>query len=251
MSNNVDDLQELARNLLRPARHPQRPPADVWERFDSVPTRYGPVATWSAGSGPAVLLVHGWEGNHADMEAFVTPIVRASRRAVAFDLPAHGESAGEFASLWDLATALEDVAAWCDGADAIVAHSAGCAAASIALGRGLEARKVAFVAPPLRYEHFIRFAAQRQGLDGDRLVAAFDTLGYEIDRLDIRTNAASIDVPLLIVHSRDDRICAAENATKICDAWKNSTVEFVEGLGHTRILRDPAVVERIATYIVA
>jgi pimeloyl-ACP methyl ester carboxylesterase len=67
--------------------------------------------------------------------------------------------------------------------------------------------------------------------------------------LDIRKNAAGIDVPLLIVHSKDDRVCDSTNATKIAQVWNGARVTFVEGLGHTRILRDPDVVASVVDFV--
>jgi pimeloyl-ACP methyl ester carboxylesterase len=242
--------RELARGLLAPLRRKPRPSTIEWGTRETVDTRYGPLAVWSKGVGPAVLLVHGWEADHIDMDAFVEPLVAAGRRVITFDLPAHGESSGARAHLPHLASAVEDVAAHAGGVDAVVAHSVGCAATAMALAAGgLALRRVAFVAPPLRYEAFVRFYAQQHGVEGDTLVAALGELGLDVAPLDIRKNAAHIDVPLTIVHSTDDRVCDSSNATKIASVWNASTVTFVEGLGHSRILRDPAVVRMVVDAI--
>jgi pimeloyl-ACP methyl ester carboxylesterase len=37
---------------------------------------------------PAVLLVHGWGGNAAQMRAFVFPLLSAGYRVIAYDRPA-------------------------------------------------------------------------------------------------------------------------------------------------------------------
>jgi pimeloyl-ACP methyl ester carboxylesterase len=243
------DHLDLARKMMTPRRRAPRGSAIAWDRSDSVPTAAGPVTTWSKGDGPVVLLVHGWDADHTDLDAFVEPFVAAGRRAVSFDVNAHGESPGTTASLFDFASALEGVAAHVGGADAIVAHSAGCAGAAIALARGLGLRAAAFVAPPLRYEDFVRATAERKGVEPDALVAAFERLGLEIRSLDIRKNAVLADVPLLIVHSRDDRICDVANAAKIGDVWKRSVVEYVEELGHSRILRDRATIARVVDFL--
>ncbi|MBD5606163.1 MAG: alpha/beta fold hydrolase [Candidatus Eremiobacteraeota bacterium] len=244
----------LARAMLQPAKREPRASIVRWDRSETVAGRYGPIAVWTTGAGataapPAVVLVHGWETDHVDMDAFVAPLVAAGRRAIAFDLPAHGETHGDTATLPDLAGALADVDEAAGGVTAIVAHSVGCAATAIALAGGLRAERVAFVAPPLRYEHFVRVVAQQNGRDGDAVVAALGELGLDVAPLDIRSNAATIDVPLLIVHSTDDRVCAASNATKIAAVWRGARAELVDGLGHARILRDANVVRRVVRFI--
>jgi pimeloyl-ACP methyl ester carboxylesterase len=241
--------REVAQALLTPSRRAPRPSAIVWDRRETVAAHYGPIATFTIGTGPTVVLVHGWEADHADMDAFVAPLLARGRRVVTFDLPAHGESSGERAALPDLVSALEDVIAAAGDVDAIVAHSVGCATTALALAAGTALRRVAFVAPPLRYAAFARYYAERHGVEGDAIVAALAEAGVDVAPLDIRKNAAAVNVPLLIVHSRDDRVCDSTNATKIADVWENARVTFVDGLGHTRILRDPAVVASVVDFV--
>ena len=57
-------------------------------------TSDGEVAFWSWGQGPAVLLVHGWEGRAAQWVPMAERLVRSGHRAVMLDLPAHGSSEG-------------------------------------------------------------------------------------------------------------------------------------------------------------
>jgi len=253
MTHVEDKHREIARALIAPVRRVSRPSTVVWDATNRPAPNVGPIAIWSAGRGPCVVLVHGWEADHRDMDAFVAPLVAAGRRVVAFDLPAHGETPGETATLPELAAALTAVSTLAGEVDAIVAHSVGCAATAAALAEGLRVRRAAFIAPPLRYEAFVRYYADQAGVEGDALVAALGELGLDIAPLDIRKSAARIAmrVPLLLVHSMDDRVCDASNSSKIAALWNGSTVEFVEGLGHNRILRDPGVVGRIATFVTA
>src|SRR5213082_3427517 len=85
----------LAASLFaRPRRHrrPDRERALI-ARGAPLPLPQGLSATqW--GAGPAVLLVHGWEGRGAQLGALVDPLVEAGYRVIALDGPAHGDSAG-------------------------------------------------------------------------------------------------------------------------------------------------------------
>ncbi|HMI90586.1 MAG TPA: alpha/beta fold hydrolase, partial [Polyangiales bacterium] len=84
------------------------------------------VSEW--GRGPAVLLVHGWNGHSGQLTELVAPLVAAGRRVVAFDQPAHGRSSGQRATLIDFAGAVRAVADAVGPLDAIVAHSLGATA---------------------------------------------------------------------------------------------------------------------------
>src|SRR6185369_13228471 len=52
----------------------------------------GDLAVWHWGTGPRVLLVHGWNGHAGRLSSFVQPLVEAGFGVVAFDAPAHGIS---------------------------------------------------------------------------------------------------------------------------------------------------------------
>jgi hypothetical protein len=152
------------RLFLRPARHrrPDREHALLAQALPVVGVEG--VAAWQWGLGPVVLLVHGWEGRGAQLGAFVEPLVRAGFRVVAFDAPAHGESAGSQATLLDFARAVEAVAARVGPIRAVVAHSFGCAGVTLALSRGLSVRAAVFVAPPVRLADGAKVFADLLGL---------------------------------------------------------------------------------------
>src|SRR5207247_1512114 len=93
------------------------------------------IAAWRWGSGPTVLLVHGWEGRGSQLGAFVEPLVAAGMSVVAFDAPGHGDSPDHRLYLTDLADCIADVIATVGPVHAIVAHSFGAAAALLAKQR--------------------------------------------------------------------------------------------------------------------
>jgi pimeloyl-ACP methyl ester carboxylesterase len=62
--------------------------------------------------------------------------------------------------------------------------------------------------------------------------------------------AARGDLPeALIVHDRDDVVVGIDNGRTLAAAWRESHLVQTSGLGHTKILRDDAVVERVAAFI--
>jgi pimeloyl-ACP methyl ester carboxylesterase len=54
----------------------------------------------------------------------------------------------------------------------------------------------------------------------------------------------------LIVHSVDDRTCEVRGARAVAAAWRGSEMLEVDGLGHSRILRDPSVIARVVDFLV-
>jgi hypothetical protein len=94
------------------------------------------------GSGPLVLLLHGWGGRSEQLAAFVGPLTAAGHRVIALDAPGHGRSGpgalgGRRSTVPEFSAALRAAAAQDGGrVHAVVAHSFGAAAAALAVREG-------------------------------------------------------------------------------------------------------------------
>jgi pimeloyl-ACP methyl ester carboxylesterase len=62
-----------------------------------------------------------------------------------------------------------------------------------------------------------------------------------LDRLIDPTRLRSI----LLVHGRDDRFAAYESTARLSRRWPAAELVTTTGLGHARLLADPAVVDRV------
>jgi len=235
--------------LIAPRRHVAPPSTVKWDARDVLATTAGEIVYWSAGSGEPVLLVHGWEGTHADLDAFVAPLLERGKRVVALDLPAHGESPGKLAAFPDMGRAVGAVGERVGPLAGVIAHSAGCPATALAIDHGLRVERVALIATPERYERFVRYMAGVAGVDPEALIAALLERGIDVPALNMPRQVAAYRIPALIVHSADDRTTEIAGGRNVAAAWPASTFLEVDGLGHTRILRDPAVVARIVDFI--
>src|SRR5689334_378119 len=124
------------------------------------------VTAWRWGYGPAVLLVHGWEGRGAQLGSFVEPLVRAGLSVVAFDAPAHGDSAGRRLYLTEMADCVVDVARAVGPLHAIIAHSFGAAAVLLAHHRGtVDVARNVMIAPNVLIGDAIARFARAVALD--------------------------------------------------------------------------------------
>jgi hypothetical protein len=214
----------------------------------------GPLAAWSWGGGPAVYLVHGWGGRAEQLGAFVAPIVDRGFRVVALDGPGHGLSAGRLSSGPEIGRALACVAARVAPAHAVVAHSLGAAAVAFAMREGLAVGRLAFIGPPADPLTWVAAFARRLGLrpaiqaemrrrSEVRLRARWDDLPL------VPLRGIADPPPLLVVHDRDDREVPWADGAAVATAWPGAVRLDTNGLGHRRVLRDPAVVARVAAFI--
>jgi pimeloyl-ACP methyl ester carboxylesterase len=205
------------------------------------------------GEGPTLLLVHGWGGHSGQMTALVEPAVAAGFRAVAVDLPGHGESAGGLSSLVHFAAALERTAALWKPVDGLAAHSFGAAASTYAMSRGLAAGRAVFFAPPARFDSFwARFRAG-VGVSDEvwrRLLRAAESwLGVRFDGIAPFDLAPRMTTPLLVLHDADDRELAFGEGAELASRWPGAALRRTEGLGHLRILRDERCVAEAVRFL--
>jgi pimeloyl-ACP methyl ester carboxylesterase len=209
-------------------------------------TPEGDISLQSAGSGPTVLLLHGWEGQASDLEAFAHPLLEAGFQVVAMDLPAHGRSEGRQANITQSARALIAVSKALGPLHAVIAHSIGSAMLAEALHGGLEAKRAVMIAAPAHYGQHMRAFAAASGLEGLETKRMVDlvsaSIGADIDSISIPLRAPGLRQPALFIHSADDQVVRIEESLESAAAWPGARHERVEGLGHRRLLKDPAVI---------
>src|SRR5271166_1727810 len=178
--------EEVADAFLKPAQPKRLRPLDMPGAVDlHIQTSEGAMALARAGTGPAVLLLHGWEGQSSDLAAFVAPLLEAGCSVLAMDLPAHGRSAGRRMSIPQAAVALHAVGNAIGTLRAVIAHSMGSPVVVEALYDGLNAERVILIASPAHYERYARGFAAAAGLAAEGAEAMLGLLRKEIGQ-DVR-----------------------------------------------------------------
>jgi pimeloyl-ACP methyl ester carboxylesterase len=212
------------------------------------------LAAWHWGTGPTVLLVHGWEGRGSQLGSFVEPLVAAGMSVVAFDAPGHGDSPDHRIYLTDLADCVTDVIAAIGPVHAIVAHSFGCAAVLLANRRsGARAARNVLISPNVLIDDSVRRFAKLVGLDENDRAALEQRLaeqtGVGITDLAIENLAAGRDDALLVFHDRDDHEVAFEHGRRLAATWPSAELRETSGLGHRKILRDADVLTAAVAFV--
>lgn len=239
---------------FRPRRHEPPTREKFWE-MGAVEFRIGRgtagVRAWSWGSGPLVLLVHGWEGRGLQLGAFVQPLVDAGFRVVTWDAPGHGRSPGNRSSLFSFADTVLAAARQLGPVHGIVAHSMGAAASLLALQTQIPIERIALVSPgdPSRAG---KRMAESLGLGqdvvseiGNQLKSRF---GQSMNEVSAVRLAGTLDAATLVVHDPEDAHASFSDAERMAEA---AGAEFVavHDLGHHRILRDADVVAAVTSHI--
>jgi len=211
------------------------------------------VAAWTWGSGPGVLLVHGWGGRGSQLAGFVEPLVGAGYRCTLYDAPAHGDSSGDRSNLPEVSRVIRAMAGTIGDTVAVIAHSMGAAATAVALCDGLSLGAAAFLAPPEDMEYFARVFAQRLGLT-DRTRAA---LRRRVERHirrgwdEFRASAVAPGrtTPLVVVHDREDLDVPWSHGHRWVAEWPEARLVTTSGLGHKGLLRDAGVIDETIAFV--
>ncbi|WP_202945111.1 alpha/beta hydrolase [Methylomonas methanica] len=218
-----------------------------------IATKEGEIALQRAGTGPAVMLLHGWEGRASDLAAFAPPLLKAGYTVLAMDLPAHGASTGRQSSIPQSARALCEVGETLGPLHAIIGHSMGSAILVEALYTGLAALRAVLISAPAYYESYARNFAVSAGLNTEgtevMLRLLCEAIDADVSEISVPRRAPRLHQPALFIHSTDDPVIAIEESLISAAAWPGARHQRVEGLGHKRILADQAVVAATIEFV--
>lgn len=220
-----------------------------WIPFDD--GRALPVDTF--GSGPTVLLVHGWSGRGSQMGAFIAPLVDAGYRVVTYDAPAHGDADGRRSSLPEFAIAVERIAEAMGPVSAIIAHSLGAAATTMAVARGVAVERLVYVAPPAAPARYLARAADFLGFSPDVATRAQTLLeqryGVPFEDASAPKLVPGLSTPLLVIHDDGDAEVPYAEGARVAGLWHGAQLLTTHGKGHRRIVRDDDVVAAALSFV--
>lgn len=251
----------VARHLFCAPRGPRRirtdfsvvPPAEEFAIPYKQHTVFGRV--WNADCGrPRVLLAHGWAGWGLQFSHFIKPLTEAGFEVLTFDQPAHGASGGSAVTLPDFARVLLEIDRYFGPFHAVIGHSLGGAASAFALSRGLRANKAVLIGAPADAEaetrRFARFLWIPESARATMQRAIERDEGVRLADLRAATVAPKLRQPALLVHDRADREVGISALDEYA-LWPGAQTLVTERLGHTRILRDAGVIEKITGFVAA
>jgi pimeloyl-ACP methyl ester carboxylesterase len=242
--------------FCRPPRHIAGPAEQAFlatGRRSTVRSDGEELAVWRWGEGPLAVLTHGWGGRAGRFSALAAALVARGFAVAVFDAPAHGASMGRQASLPQFARALLDVSLSLGPVDALVGHSLGGAAVSLAMHRGLQAERAVLLAPPAdvflfsnAFAEHLRIPERARTMMRQNLEARLQITWEE---LHIPTLVRNLRVPALVVHDLQDSDVPYAHGEEIAQSWPGAQLHTTSGLGHRSVLRDPQVIERVVDFL--
>jgi pimeloyl-ACP methyl ester carboxylesterase len=248
--------ERLAARLFLTPRRVQSPASEAasWRRAERESLRAAShtITTWSWGEGPAILLLHGWEGRGTQLGTLAESLAREGYRVIAPDFPAHGDSPGRRTNLLEFAAVVEALII-AEEPVAVVAHSFGAAATTVALRNAAFEGRLIYLSPPEDFAFFTETFGRMLGISDDLARRMERTIErqFGIDWSHLRGTALApqMSAPLLVIHDEDDLDVPARFGRDLAAAWPDSALMLTRTLGHRRILRDPAVIAATIEFI--
>lgn len=202
-----------------------------------------------------VLVVHGWAGRATQFRRFIKPLLAAGYRVVGFDGPAHGRSTGKRTEIREFYEVLQQLYKKFGEPAGILAHSFGGSAVLYAAMQGLPVKRLVNMASPTIGDEIIR--TYLRTIHGSAATGEFfkkyilQRYGQPFDTFTSMHFIRHLPAPvaLLLVHDEDDREVSIQQAEALRAVYPAATLVRTKGLGHTRILKDDAVIEQCVTFI--
>lgn len=210
------------------------------------------LAVWMwEGHGPAVLLVHGWGGSARSWSPAVDALRKIGAKVVVFDLPAHGQSGGATADVASMAAAIGAVIGAIGAPDVVIGHSMGAAATvEYFCNPRNRCRKLVLIAPGGDLPSELELMSQASGLSSRAVLALKRRLERRFARplkeCSVVHALAAVTADVHLIHDRQDRVIPADVSRRIMQEKPGATLLETQGLGHFKILADPAVHRLIA-----
>ena len=208
---------------------------------------------WGDGQRP-VLLVHGWRSRASRYAGFVTRLLELGYSPVSYDAPAHGDSDGEVASILGhqrIIRALEERHGPFEG---VIAHSLGVPFALYAVREGVAAKRLVMISGIADFGYLADAFCAELGL-GPKINRElrrsiergyFDGDGGIWTRFSVSTGKAE----LLVIHNdEDDVVDPAQAGLLLRNYGERAHFLPTTGLGHRRILSDPAVIAEAVAFL--
>lgn len=200
-----------------------------------------------------VLLVHGWSGRGTQLFKIADELTKHGYETVSFDAPAHGKSPGKTTHMVDFIESILEIEKHYGPFEAAIGHSLGGMSVLNAIKRGLNVDRAVIIGSGDIVQDIIDDFVSKLELKPEistRLCDYFENK-HTIKMNDFSGYVAAVDVniPVLVIHDKDDPEVAVKAGIHINEHLKNGTLILTEGLGHRKILGNHNVINKTVQFI--
>ncbi len=200
-----------------------------------------------------ILLVHGWSGRGTQLVKIADELLKMGYMTISFDAPAHGKSKGNYSIMTEFIAAILEIEKQYGTFEFAIGHSLGGMSVLNAIKQNLQVKKAITLGAGDIIQDIMDDFIHKLKLKpefGIRLRDHFEAkFNGKMDDYSAYKAAQKIEIPVLIVHDKNDDDVSVKAAYNIQKHLKNSEIMITEGLGHRKILGDDEVIKRISHFI--
>lgn len=200
-----------------------------------------------------ILLVHGWSGRGTQLVKFAEALVKLGFSTISFDGPAHGKSPGKNTLMPEFVASILEIDRQFGPFEAAVGHSLGGMALLNAIKNGLKINRLTIIGSGDIVQDIINDFVKKLELDpkyNDLLRVHFENKHQvSMDSYSSYHAAKLIEIPVLVIHDKNDAEVSVSCAHHIHQHLKNGELMLTQNLGHRKILGDVKVIQKTIHFI--
>ena len=200
-----------------------------------------------------VLLVHGWSGRGTQLVKIADELLKLGYMTISFDAPAHGKSKGNYSIMTEFIASILEIEKQYGPFEFAIGHSLGGMSVLNAIKQNFQVKKAVIIGSGDIIQDIIDDFIRKLQLKpeyGIKLRDHFEAkFSGKMDDYSAYKAAEKTEVPVLIIHDKDDDDVSVKAAYNIQKHLKQSEIMITEGLGHRKILGDEAVIQKITAFI--
>ena len=204
-------------------------------------------------SNKKILLVHGWSGRGTQLVKIADELLKLGYMTISFDAPAHGKSKGNSSIMIEFIASILEIEKQYGPFEFAIGHSLGGMSVLNAIKQNLQVKKAVIIGSGDIIQDIIDDFICKLQLKpeyGIKLRNHFEAkFGGKMDDYSAYKAAEKTEIPVLVIHDKDDDDVSVKAAYNIQKHLKQSEIMITEGLGHRKILGDEAVIQKITAFL--
>ena len=200
-----------------------------------------------------ILLVHGWSGRGTQLVKIADELLKNGFMTISFDAPAHGKSKGNSSIMIEFIASILVIEKQYGPFEFAIGHSLGGMSVLNAIKQNLKIKKAVIIGSGDIIQDIIDDFISKLRLNpeyGIKLRNHFEAkFGGKMDDYSAYKAAKKTEIPVLIIHDKDDHDVSVKAAYNIQKHLKNSEIMITESLGHRKILGNDDVIKKIIEFL--
>lgn len=198
------------------------------------------------------LLIHGWSGRASQFYMLADKLLENGRMVVAFDAPGHGKSKGKTSSKEEFIKIISFLQLKYQFEMAI-GHSIGAMTLLQSVANGLKFNRIVCIAATNDVDEVVKKFLMNNKVNPNLLEQFkkrfLKKYNYDLTSYNGVKCAKKISIPTLIIHDSQDKPSDVSSAYLIRQSLEQGELLVTYNLGHTRILRNGFINNRIIDFI--